>query len=205
MVFEGIPDGPMDCWQDVNSPREHLSRSLEILNAYMPVEASHCQSVELTDENGIIIGRFSPTVRKPVATLPSGVRVMGIADVLVLNDPITGQGSNNASKCSRIYLDAIKAQLDAIKAQEDRPFNESWMRETFESYWAYVSNVVEWTNSLLLPPPQHILELLGAAQNTSSLACRIVNGFNDPSDLMPWWKAPAACGDVVSSYRHASS
>ena len=33
--------------------------------------------------------------------------MLGLADVVVLNDPITGQGSNNASKCAASYLATI--------------------------------------------------------------------------------------------------
>jgi hypothetical protein len=43
-------------------------------------------------------GGFPPTVRKPVAELPSGRLVLGLADTIMLNDPITGQGSNNARR-----------------------------------------------------------------------------------------------------------
>ena len=68
---------------------------------------------------------LTPTVRKPIAKLPSGKAVFGMADVVVLNDPITGQGSNNASKCAKIYL-------DAIIAQGDKPYDEAWMQATFD-------------------------------------------------------------------------
>ncbi|GGB86993.1 hypothetical protein GCM10011352_11090 [Marinobacterium zhoushanense] len=193
MVFEGIPGGPMDCWQDVKTPQEHLSRSLEIVKNFAPAEVERCQGIELTDDNGIIAGRFPPTVRKPVATLPSGRKIMGIADALVVNDPITGQGSNNASKCSRIYL-------DAIQARGDQPFDDEWMNATFEAYWAYANGVVDWTNSLLVPPQPHTLELLGAAQQSPSLAARIANGFNDPTRFMPWWTDAAATQDVVQTH-----
>src|SRR6184192_3297408 len=97
MVFEGIPGGPMDCWGDVETPQQHLERSVEILDRFFPWEAARNRSAELTDEDGILTGRFPPTVRKPVGELPSGALVFGLADVVVLNDPITGQGSNNAS------------------------------------------------------------------------------------------------------------
>ncbi|SIQ40135.1 styrene monooxygenase/indole monooxygenase family protein [Marinobacterium stanieri] len=190
MVFEGIPGGPMDCWGDVTTPQEHLQRSLEIINTYAPWEAERCKNVELTDEGGVLAGRFPPTVRKPVATLPSGRKVMGIADALVVNDPITGQGSNNGAKCSRIYL-------QEIIARGDQPFTEEWMQQTFETYWDYASQVVDWTNSMLLPPPAHILELLGAAQQSPSLAAQIANGFDNPPDYMPWWLDEAACQDLI--------
>jgi len=184
----------MDCWGDVTTPQEHLQRSLEIINTYAPWEAERCKHVELTDEGGVLAGRFPPTVRKPIATLPSGRKVMGIADALVVNDPITGQGSNNGAKCSRVYL-------DAILAHGDQPFTEAWMQQTFETYWNYASQVVDWTNSMLLPPSPHILELLGAAQLSPSLAAQIANGFDNPPDYMPWWLDAAACQDLIKSHQ----
>jgi hypothetical protein len=193
MVFEGIPGGPMDCWGDVTTPQEHLQRSLEIIRTYAPWEAERCHNVELTDDGGVLAGRFAPTVRKPVATLPSGRKVMGIADALVVNDPITGQGSNNGAKCSRVYL-------NAILSHGDQPFTEEWMQQTFETYWAYASQVVEWTNAFLLPPPQHILELLGAAQQSPSLAARLANGFDNPPDYMPWWLDAEACQNLIDTH-----
>jgi flavin-dependent dehydrogenase len=63
-------------------------------------------------------------VRKPVARLPSGALILGMADAVVLNDPITGQGSNNAAKAARIYLKRI---LD----NGNKPFDAAWMQQTF--------------------------------------------------------------------------
>ena len=104
MVFEGVPAGPMDCWGDVSTPAEHLGKSKWILETFMPWEAERCRSIELTDDNGILSGRLAPTIRKPVGRLPSGRAVLGMADAVILNDPITGQGSNNASKGAAVYL-----------------------------------------------------------------------------------------------------
>jgi hypothetical protein len=92
MVFEGVPGGPMDCWRDISSPKEHLARSLQLLRTFLPWEAERCQHVDLTDSNGILAGSFAPTVRKPVMTLPSGRLVLGLGDAVVTDDPITGQG-----------------------------------------------------------------------------------------------------------------
>lgn len=112
MVFEGIPGGPMDCWREVTRP-QHLDASLNILKAFAPWEYDRCAGVALTDENGILAGRLPPTLRHPVATLPSGAKVLGIGDAVCLNDPITGQGANNATKAAAVYLDAIVARGDA--------------------------------------------------------------------------------------------
>lgn len=180
MVFEGIPGGPMDCWGDIKTPQAHLDKSLELVRRYLPWEAERCQNLTLTDDNGFLAGRFTPMVRRPVLTLPSGRQVLGMADALVVNDPITGQGSNNAAKCSKVYLQAI---LD----QGDKAFAQGWMEQTFEQYWDYAGHVVAWTNSMLLPPPEHLLQLLGAASQSQPLAAAITNAFDDPRQFAPWW------------------
>lgn len=186
MVFEGIPGGPMDCWQGITSAEQHLEKSLELINRYVPWEAERCRSVEMTDDKGFLSGRFTPMVRKPVLTLPSGRKVFGMADALVVNDPITGQGSNNAAKCSKVYL-------DAIVARGTQGFSPDWMHETFEQYWSYAQHVVKWTNTMLTPPPQHLLELLGAASQSKPLASAIANGFDDPRNFAPWWFDAQSC------------
>ncbi|MGZ8693439.1 MAG: styrene monooxygenase/indole monooxygenase family protein [Gaiellaceae bacterium] len=184
MVFEGIPGGPMDCWGDVETPEQHLERSLSILETFMPWEAERCRNVELADPNGILAGRFPPTVRKPIAELPSGAPVLGLADAVMLNDPITRQGSNNASKAAASYLQSI---LD----HGDRPFDREFMERTFEGFWTgYGQYVTTWTNALLSPPPQHVLELFGAANESEQIARRFANGFDDARDYFEWFMDP---------------
>jgi hypothetical protein len=184
MVFEGIPGGPMDCWGDVSTPDEHLEKSKWILETFAPWEAERCRDVALTDDNGILAGRFPPTVRKPVAELPSGALVVGLADAIMLNDPITGQGSNNASKMASSYL----AQ---ILERGDRPYDRAFMELLFERFWAECGQyVTAWTNALLSPPPPHVLQLLGAGNESPELAHRFVNGFDDPRDYFDWFMFP---------------
>jgi len=183
MVFEGIPGGPMDCWKDVKTPAEHLEKSLWILNTFLPWEAERNRNVTLTDDNCILAGAFAPTVRKPIGRLPSGAAVLGMADAVVLNDPITGQGSNNASK-------AAKAYMDAILAHGDRPYDAAFMQATFDGYWNYAQYVTGWTNAMLQPPAPHMLAIMGSAQAYPTLARRIANGFDNPPDFFPWFAVP---------------
>jgi hypothetical protein len=180
MVFEGVPGGPMDCWHDVQTPAQHLQRSKEILQKFLPWEHERCHNVSLTDDNGILAGRFAPTVRKPVCKLPSGALALGMGDVVATNDPITGQGSNTASKAAAIYMRRI---LEHGK----KPFDAAWMQGTFNEFWDYAQWVVKWTNSLLTPPPPQVLQLMGAASQIPKLASKISNGFNNPPDYAPWW------------------
>jgi hypothetical protein len=60
------------------------------------------------------------------------------------------------------------------------------MRRTFDSYWEYAKYVGDWTNTMLMPPPPHILDLLAAAGERPSLASSIANAFDDPRQLFPW-------------------
>lgn len=194
MVFEGVPGGPMDCWADVSSPEQHLQRSLSILERFVPWEAQRCRDVALTDPNGILSGRFAPTVRKPVGRLPSGRLVLGMADAVVVNDPITGQGSNNATKCFKVYHDAIVQRGSGA-------FDGAWMQQTFERYWDYAQWVVRWTNTLLAPPAPHVLELLSAAAASPAIASEIANDFDDPTRYFPWWEDASECARFID--RHA--
>lgn len=197
MVFEGVPGGPMDCWQDVKTPEEHLAKSLEILKTYMPWEAERCTNLSLTDAGGVLAGRFAPTVRKPILTLPSGRQVFGMADALVVNDPITGQGSNNAAKCSKIYF-------DAILANDNQVFNAEWMQQTFEKYWDYAETVVAWTNSLLAPPGPAMLEVLAAGSQNQAIASVLANNFDDPRQYAPWWFDTEEAQKFIASKSNAT-
>jgi len=196
MVLEGVPGGPMDCWDSVRSPAEHLAMSKKILETFLPWEADRCRNVELTDANGILSGRFPPTVRHPVATLPSGRQVLGLGDTVCLNDPITGQGSNNASKAAAVYLRRI---LD----QGDRPFDAPWMQGTFDAYWDTAQWVTAWTNMLLSPPPPFVLEIMGTACAVPELAHRMANGFDDPRDFFPWFADPEAASSYLAELKAA--
>ncbi|MEU5920388.1 styrene monooxygenase/indole monooxygenase family protein [Streptomyces sp. NPDC004288] len=176
LFWEGVPGGPLDVFRGIKDPSEHLALTLELMERFTPWEYARATKVELTDAGGTLAGRYAPTVRNPVGRLPGGGLVLGVADVVVANDPITGQGSNSASKCAAAYL-------AAIVEQGDRPFDETWMRDTFARYWKTAQHVTKWTNAMLAPPPEHVLNLLGAAGQLQPVADRFANGFDDPADF----------------------
>ncbi|MER6911663.1 styrene monooxygenase/indole monooxygenase family protein [Streptomyces sp. NPDC000594] len=184
LFWEGIPGGPLDVFQGIRDPQEHLRLTLELLERFLPWEYARCAEVELTDEGGTLAGRYAPTVRKPIGRLPSGGLVLGVADVVVANDPITGQGSNSASKCAASYL-------ASIVEHGDRPFDGEWMQSAFDRYWETARHVTKWTNAMLAPPPEHVLNVLGAAGQLQPVADRFANGFNDPGDFENFFYDPA--------------
>lgn len=196
MIFAGIPGGPLDCWDDVKTPQQHLETAKRLVDTYLPWEADRCRNVELTDDNGILAGRVVPTVRKPIGALPSGAKVLGIGDAILLNDPLTGQGSNNASKAAKIYL-------DRILAHGDRPFDDAWMQGTFDAFWDYAQWVVHWTNIMVGDKPPHVMDIMGTANVQPDLARRIANGFDDPRDFFPWFVDAHAAAEYLGELRAA--
>jgi hypothetical protein len=183
LFFEGIPGGPLDVFNDRPDPQEQLRRMLDLMKQFTPWEYDRSRNAVLTDEGGALAGGYTPVVRRPVGELPSGQVVFGMADVVVANDPITGQGSNNASHCAAVYLKEILAHGDGS-------FDRTWMEATFEKYWEYASHVTNWTNAMLQPPPPHVLEIIGAASQIPAVAKRFANGFADPTDFQHWFMSP---------------
>lgn len=194
--LECIEGGPMDRWDEVTTPEQHLALAVELIERFFPWEAWRCRDLRLTDELGTLVGRVTPTVRKPIGYLPSGRTVLGMADVLVLNDPITGQGSNNASKCANIYMNAILEQDGAA-------FDDAWKTATFERYWDYAQWVARFTNTHLLPLTEPVLKVHGACADRPELAATFANAFNDPKILTPWYYDSAAADRFIASFAAA--
>jgi len=192
LFWEGIPGGPLDVFNGVKDPGEHLSLTLELMEKFTPWEYERARDVELTDAGGTLAGRYAPTVRNPIGQLPGGGLVLGVADVVVANDPITGQGSNSAAKCAASYL-------ASILEHGEKEFDGDWMAATFERYWETARHVTKWTNAMLSPPPEHILNLIGAAGQLPPVADRFANGFDDPADFENFFYEPEKTGAYLAS------
>jgi hypothetical protein len=192
LFFEGIPGGPLDCFTGIRNPGDHLRLMLARMERFVPWEYERARQAELTDRGATLAGRYAPVVRFPVGVMPSGGIVLGMADVVVANDPITGQGSNNASKCAAVYLDQILARGDA-------PYDEAFMHDTFGRFWDYAQYPTTWTNAMLQPPPPHAVQILGAASQHQAIADRFANGFNDPRDFFTWFMDPAKAATYLES------
>jgi len=193
LFWEAVPDGPLDLWKDRRDPAEHLKLTLELVRQYTPWIYDRCADVELTDGRATLSGRYTPTVRHPVAELPSGGLVLGMADVVVANDPITGQGSNTAAKCAYSYL-------GSILERGDQPFDGPWMTQTFERFWESAGQAVTtWTNAMLQPLPPHVQQILAAASTNPTIARRFANGFSDPNDFQNWFMTPDASDTYLAA------
>ncbi|MCD0449604.1 FAD-binding oxidoreductase [Actinocorallia sp. API 0066] len=197
--IEGVPGGPLDVFTERRlSAEEHLDKLKGLLAQWFPWEADLYAEARPTDDKSTLCGGYAPAVRHPVAKVGSG-KVLGMGDVVVLNDPAAGQGANNAAHCAKIYL-------DAIVARGDLPFDEDWMRETFERYWAYAQWSTALTNGLIGDGlPDHIQQILGAATQDDQVARRFASGYSDPPSLASWFFDPTATGAYLASRQPAPS
>ncbi len=183
LFWEAVPGGPLDVIRERLDPAEHLRRILDLARRYAPWVYERAGQVELAGPRATLAGRFTPTVRYPVAHLPSGGITLGMADTLVANDPVTSQGSNTAAKCADAYL-------RAILARGEEPFDGEWMTATFEGFWAETAAAVTgWTNAAL-EHPDRLGRLLTEAAGDESLARRLAGGFSDPNTVVDWYAAP---------------
>jgi hypothetical protein len=184
LFFEAGPGGPLDAFEASMDAHAQLAKIKSLIQKFVPWEYERVEGATPTDANAGLIGRFPPTIRKGIGHLPSGKPVLGLADAVVLNDPIVGQGSNNAMKAAAIYLEAIVGRGDA-------PFDPAWMRTTFEAGYARVEASTIWSNMILMPPPPHVVELLARASGKQELADKIAQGFDEPAGIVPLFADPA--------------
>ena len=198
LFLEGVPGGPFDAFDAIGSADEHLECMKGLLAEHVPWEAEHVARARVTDAQATLCGRLTPVVRRPVARLPSGRPVLGLADAVVLNDPITGQGSNTAAKSADVYLRDILARGELA-------FDERWMQDTAERAWEYQAAVTRWTNAVLAPPPRHVLELFAGAACSPAVATRIGEGFDHPPAILPLWESPAAVEGLIAQHASATA
>ncbi|WP_206199372.1 styrene monooxygenase/indole monooxygenase family protein [Parasulfuritortus cantonensis] len=179
-LFEAIPDGPMDRFQDAKDGAELLEIARQVTAEFAPDDLHHFDDAKLTDTDAWLKGSFVPTIRKPVGQLPSGAQVMAIGDTAALNDPIAGQGSNNAIRMVRHLVASIVGNGTAA-------FDSAWMNATFEAFWdSSAQYTTAFTNALLNPPGPAVMEVLGAASVHAPVADAFMRGFDNPRNYWPW-------------------
>lgn len=179
VMFEAVPGGPLDLFDWKGVPAEQLEKVKDYFKSHFPTLYDIIKDATLVNDEWNYAA-ITPTVRKPAGKLPSGKVVMAIGDVVILNDPILAQGLNGASKLSRFIAQKIASDPKAV-------FNEEWINETFEAYWAKAKYNNYITNSMLGEPEPHQKLLMFAASQNQEIANTIVNGFGEAHTLYPWF------------------
>jgi hypothetical protein len=174
--LEAIPGSPFEAIARDNytgDPRRLEKTLLDLFSAYIPSMAARIdrETFRLTRPLDLMQGSITPVVRRAYTQLPNGRFAVALGDAHILNDPILGQGANNASYAAWQLGMAISGAAD---------FDERFCRSFEDAVWTYVGPVTAWNNAMLQPPPAHMIEYLVAATQHQSLGHSFVNFLADP-------------------------
>jgi hypothetical protein len=155
----------------------------DLTRKYAPEFFDRVRDAELVDGRSTLVEDLTSQVRNPVGTLPSGGKVLGMADVVVTMDPFVGQTWNNSTRCAEAYL-------EGIMAHGDRPFDEDFMVSAFESFWKFGQDNQMWAEfaSTMWEAdlPDYLQNVMGAASQYREIADRWIQGWDCPSDYKSW-------------------
>ena len=203
MLMEAKPGGPLDRFGDCKSGEEAVEIYKQVIKELIPWDYDWAKDMQLADPNGWLVGKFAPTVRKPVGKLPSGRIVTPLGDTAMALDPVGGQGANNGNKMARNLV-------ESIIARKDQPFDAAWMTDTFERFYARSGQITYTFNNILLEPITNPGKMMLMAQYGSDgrargstgqqrIADAFIENFNDANGLTPAFldagKARAVIGE----------
>ncbi|TYB58574.1 monooxygenase [Nonomuraea sp. PA05] len=189
IIVEAVPGGPLEPitrlpWDEVAAAllpllREHTPRLAEQVEP---------EAFELLGPTDLLQGAITPTVRRPVAELPSGRMALAVGDAYVTNDPLTGQGANLGSRCAWIVAEAIAG---------GGPYDAAFCRTAAARMWEVGGPVTHWTNMFLQPPAEHVMRLMLAAGTRQDVADVMVGLFADPVYAWSLLSSPEAVARIV--------
>lgn len=190
LALEAYIGKAMDRFSQAQSGQELLEISKKVIQQLKPDYYDALKYLELVDEQAWVKGAITPIVRHPVGYLPSGAVVMGMGDVVLLHDPITAQGANNATKMAHLVKQRI------IEHGNQR-FDASWMQRVFDEFWNYVQHSRTFTDCILTPPA-HLQDLMVAMAENPDILADYLQGLNHPPSLSPWFFEPEAAKNYLA-------
>ena len=198
-AWEAVPGSRFDVFEGVTSGEDLLARGLELIEKYAPEDMPYMEGVKLSDPKGWLYGSITPIVRKPIASLPSGKKVMAIGDVLMLTDPLAGQGGNNNIKFAHHVIDKIVK--DHITKTD--PF---WYTNVFEDYFESDGKYpLLFTDLLMGEPPAALMTVMAAASQSQGIADELATNFGEAKRCWPWIVDQDEANKFVEKYMAAAA
>ena len=176
LLFEAIPGGDVEPLADIRydeDPAAYDRLVLEKLRRHFPMAFERVDPAEfgLWSARDLLQGALTPVVREDSAPLDSGRYAIAVGDCHVVVDPLMGQGANSASYSAWTIGQAIL---------EDHTYDKRFCERVARRREEFVISVSEWTNLMLNPPP-HVLEFIGAMAEDKALCDEFTTNFNDPA------------------------
>lgn len=177
ILFEGIPGRAFDVLTRTryeDDPKKFVETALDLLRQHAPpiYERVDPQKFDVLRSQDVLQGAVTPTVRHGYLKLAHGKFALALGDLQMQNDPIVAQGANTGSRCAWLLGEALLL--------EDRPLDEAFCRELEAKLWEAGRAATEWTNLLLQPPPDYVIELFAAASQNQALADELIENFDAP-------------------------
>ncbi len=175
LLFEAVPGGDLEALADIryaDDPAAYDRLVLDKLRTHFPMAAERVDegAFGLWSERDLLQGALTPIVREDYARLANGRYALAMGDAHTVVDPMMGQGANSASYSAWTIGEAIVA---------DHVYDERFCRRVARRREGFVHGVSDWTN-LMLNPPAHVQEFLGALSQDKALCDEFTSNFNDP-------------------------
>ena len=165
----------------VYSAESALQFVVDLHRTYLPWDLPEVLQLELIpeDPHAWLKAAVAPEVRSGVGYTRSGRVVASLGDSTITYDPIAGQGAQSGMIQSKIYLDRIVAH--------DGPFDEQWIRDSFDAFYAQRGAAGEFVTRLFLghPDTDAVAQVLISAANGSERFAGALFGFiSHPQPLL---------------------
>ncbi|MFD7922621.1 styrene monooxygenase/indole monooxygenase family protein [Streptomyces sp. NPDC059740] len=176
LLFESVPGGDLDVLSDLShdaDPALFLRTVLDRLATHHPDVFARIDPAgfRLTGPLDLLQGSVVPTVRADHARLPNGRYALAVGDAHTVVDPIVGQGANSASHSAWVVGEAIRDGL---------ALDELFCREVAQRRADVVLGAARWSNLMVQPPPEHLLQLLAAMAGNQAAADEFTDNFGHP-------------------------
>ncbi|HEY2093986.1 MAG TPA: styrene monooxygenase/indole monooxygenase family protein [Thermoanaerobaculia bacterium] len=204
ILVEAKPGSRIDRFSGVENGEQLVERVKAIVAELFPWDANFTNNMQLADPNGWLVGKVTPTIRRPAAALPSGRAIAALGDTAISYDPIAAQGANSGVKQARHLV-------NAIVGRGGEPFDAAWIERTFEDFYGqHARHAFAFSNLLLEPITDPAKELLiaqygsdGRAGNRSPqqrIADAFFENFNDPRSLTPAFTDMTTARQVIAHH-----
>jgi flavin-dependent dehydrogenase len=196
LLFEAVPGGALEVLTSMrydHDPRHFERTMLDLLHQYAPATYARIDPsrFNLTRPLDLLQGGVTPTVRHGYAQLRSGKWALALGDAHLINDPLTGQGANTASKMAWMLGEAIR---------DGATFDQAFCTRMEQATWEYAAPIVAWSNAMIQAPSQHQIELLVAASQIQPVADTFANFFEMPHRAWELLSRPEHTADFLRQY-----
>jgi 2-polyprenyl-6-methoxyphenol hydroxylase-like FAD-dependent oxidoreductase len=171
-------------WEQRFAGATNAATALEVVTDlhrdFLPWDLPEVLQVEVIpeDPHSWLKGAVTPSVRSGIGWTKSGRPVASLGDTSIAFDPLAGQGAQGGLVQAAIYADRI--------VDHEGVFDEVWIRDAFETYFAERGSTAEFVTRLFLghPDSDAIAQLfIGAANGSERFAAQLFGLISTPKPL----------------------